>query len=131
MTRFAEMMQADLAGLIRTMGDGRQITLRRHDEIPDPKAAKTATLVAETVVADVLEGAFKEKEFNGQKRGDVKLMISGEAALSTRLDSSWTGQLDGDAFAYPIVIPTDSAAPDGVNVVGHVVALRKGAADAR
>ena len=125
---FARQMSRDTDSLIRSMGGGRKITLRRYVETSDVVAAKTTRSAAvETIVAGVLEGRFKRDEFNGQRSSDVKLMVSGQDLGTVRLDSSWSGQLDGGR-EHPIVIPTNAVAPDGEAITGQVVALRKGSA---
>lgn len=125
-------MQKHADRMIRRRGNSRTVTLRRFDEVPDTASGDTAGLddPAETIIASVLESSFKEGEFEKQRFGDVKLIISGSnVPASPPIDGSWTGQLSGESVQYPIVMPVKSIVPDGNVVIWHAC-LRKGAAGA-
>ncbi len=125
---FGASMQPIANSLLRSFGGGRTGTLRQYDEAPDPISGKTARYVCQAipdllfVVEEINAGTFE-----GQRRGDLKLILSGsQAGARPPIDGSWTFQIDGEETQYSLVLPITGINPDGDAVIWEAV-IRKGA----
>lgn len=126
MAGFGASMAGIADQLLDLFGDGREVTLRRYDEVPNPVTGDTGRTLAATITAPVVVDSWKQGEFEGQRFGDVKLIISGKSAGSDPpVDGSWTAQLPGER-EYALVLPINVINPDGSAVVWEANMRRGG-----
>lgn len=129
MAGFGTSMQGIADQLLTLFGGGRQVTLRRYDEVPNLRTGATGRVLAQTITAPVVVDTWKRGELDGHRFGDLKLIISGKSiSADPPVDGSWTAELPGER-EYPIVLPINSIAPDG-NAVVWEANMRRGAGGA-